>query len=148
MEWLLQNPLALWLVIGAILLAFEVGTGSGWLLWPAGSAALTGATAFALHLDLQIQLVVFAILTIVTTLAWRRFFPRTDDATGVDINDTINRLAGSEGVAAESFQAGAGRVLVDGKEWAADLEGGGALASGARVVVTGVGGSRLTVRPR
>lgn len=148
MEWLLQNPLALWLVIGAILLAFEVGTGTGWLLWPAGAAAVTGVAALALHLDLPMQLVVFAILTIAATLTGRRFFPRAENASGGDINDTINRLAGSEGVAAESFQAGTGRVFVDGKEWAAELEGGGALASGAKVVVIGVGGSRLTVRPR
>lgn len=148
MDWLLQNPLALWMVIGAGLLAFEVGTGSGWLLWPAGSAALTGVAAVVFHLDLHLQLVVFAILTIATTLAGRRFFPRAEYAAGGDINDTTGRLAGSEGVAAESFQAGLGRVFVDGKEWAAELEGGGALASGAKVVVTGVGGSRLTVRPR
>jgi inner membrane protein len=148
MDWLLQNPFALWLVIAAVLLAFEVGTGSGWLLWPAGSAALTGVAALVFHLDHQMQLVVFAILTIATTLAGRRFFPRAENAAGGDINDNISRLAGSEGVAAESFQAGIGRVFVDGKEWAAELEGGGTLASGAKVVVTGVGGSRLVVRPR
>ena len=147
MDWLLQNPLALWLVIAAILLAFEVGTGSGWLLWPAGSAALTGVAAMVFHLDLQMQMVVFASLTIATTLARRRFFSRTAPSHG-DINDTHTRLAGTEGIAAEAFQAGIGRVFVDGKEWAAELEGGGALASGAKVVVTGVGGSRLTVRPR
>ena len=148
MDWLLQNPLALWLVIAAILLAFEVGTGSGWLLWPAGSAALTGVAAMVFHFDLQMQMVVFAILTIATTLAGRRFFSPAENAAGGDINDNISRLAGSEGVAAGGFQAGLGRVFVDGKEWAAELEGGGALASGAKVVVTGVGGSRLVVRPR
>lgn len=148
MDWLLQNPLALWLVIGAVLLAVEVGTGTGWLLWPAGAAAVTGVAALALHLDLPMQLVVFAILTIAATLTGRRFFPRAENASGGDINDTTNRLFGADGVAAESFQAGAGRVFVDGKEWAAELEGGGALASGAKVVVVGVGGSRLTVRPR
>lgn len=148
MDWLLQNPLALWMVIGAILLALEVGTGSGWLLWPAGSAALTGVAAVTFNIDLHTQLVIFAILTIATTLAGRHFFPRAEHAAGGDINDTSGRLAGTEGVAAESFQAGLGRVFVDGKEWAAELEGGGALASGAKVVVIGVGGSRLTVRPR
>ena len=147
MDWLLQNPLAFWLVIAAALLAFEVGTGSGWLLWPAGSAAATGVATLVFHFDLQMQLVVFALLTMGTTLAGRRFFPRTS-AAGGDINDTTSRLAGSEGVAAEEFQAGSGRVLVDGQEWAAELEGGGSLAYGARVIVTHVGGSRQTVRPR
>ena len=147
MDWLVQNPLALWLVIAAVMLAFEVGTGSGWLLWPTGSAALTGMAASAFQLDLQLQLVVFALLTIVTTLAGRRFFPPTS-AVGGDINDTSTRLVGSEGVTAEDFQDGRGRVFVDGKEWAAELENDGVLAAGATVVVTGVGGSRLTVRAR
>ncbi|MES2473380.1 MAG: NfeD family protein [Pseudomonadota bacterium] len=147
MEWLLQNPLALWLVVAAVLLAVEVGTGSGWLLWPTGSAALTGVAAAVFHIDLQMQLVVFALLTIATTLAGRHFFPAAS-VVGGDINDTSSRLAGSEGVAAETFQAGRGRVLVDGQEWAAELEGGGALSSGARVTVIAVGGSLLTVRAR
>ncbi len=147
MEWLLQNPLALWLVIAAVLLAIEVGTGSGWLLWPTGAAALTGLAASVFHLDTQIQLVVFALLTIATALAGRRFFPRTS-AVGADINDTMTRLVGAQGVTAEDFHNGRGRVFVDGKEWSAKLDNDGALAAGAPVVVVGVGGSRLTVRAR
>jgi len=145
MEWLLQNPLALWLVIAGIVLAFEVGTGSGWLLWPTGSAVLTGLAASVFQMDLQMQLVVFALLTIVTTLGGRRFFPRTAFVGG-DINDNIARLAGVEGVASETFQSGEGRVTIEGQEWAADLQGGGALVAGTRVIVVGVGGARLTVR--
>ena len=90
------------------------------------------------------QAALFAVLTIVTTLAGRRFFPalRRDE----DINDT-RRLAGSEGVAAAEFQGGAGRVFVDGKEWAAELQGPASLASGMKIVVVGVRGAGLTVRP-
>jgi membrane protein implicated in regulation of membrane protease activity len=145
MDWLLQNPFALWLAIGAVLLAVEVATGSGWLLWPAGSAAVMGLLGLAYHFELNMQLVIFALLTIVTTLVGRRFFPRV--AVSGDINDTRSRLAGLDGVAAGDFQGNQGRVFVDGKEWAADVEGGASLASGMRVVVVGVKGSRLTVRP-
>ena len=67
---------------------------------------------------------------------------------GGDINDTTARLAGVEGVAMETFQSGQGRVQIDGQEWAAELEDGGALIAGTRVVVVDVGGSRLTVRAR
>jgi len=48
---------------------------------------------------------------------------------------------------AGDFQGGQGRVFVDGKEWAAQLEGSGSLSSGMKVVVVSVSGSRLTVRP-
>ena len=146
MDWLLLNPFALWLVIGGILLAVEVGTGSGWLLWPAASAAAMGLLGLVVHFELNTQWVVFAILTIITTLAGRRLFPRAVLTRG-DINDTSSRMAGLDGVAAGDFQSSRGRVFVDGKEWAADLEGSASLASGARVVVVGVKGSRLTVKP-
>jgi membrane protein implicated in regulation of membrane protease activity len=144
MDWLLQHPFALWLAIGAVLLAVEVGTGSGWLLWPAASAAVMGLLGLTVHLDLMMQLVIFAILTIITTLAGRHFFARA--GTG-DINDTRSRLAGLDGVAAGDFKGGQGRVFVDGKEWAATLEGGASLASGMKVVVVAVKGACLTVRP-
>ncbi|MEO8301519.1 MAG: NfeD family protein [Rhizomicrobium sp.] len=146
MDWLLQNPFALWLAVGGVLLAAEVGTGSGWLLWPAASAAAMGLLGLVFHFELNMQLVIFAILTIVTTLAGRRFFPPAVP-TGGDINDTRSRMAGLDGVATGDFEGSHGRVFVDGKEWAADLEGGAALASGERVVVVSASGSRLTVKP-
>jgi hypothetical protein len=144
MDWLLQNPFALWLAIGGVLLAIEVGTSTGWLLWPAGSAAAMGLLGLLWHFDLNMQLVIFAVLTIVTTLAGRHFFPRA--VLGGDINDTRTRVAGLDGVAAGDFAGGQGRVFVDGKEWAAQLEGSESLSSGMKVVVVGVSGSRLTVR--
>lgn len=144
MDWLLVHPFALWLAIGAILLAVEVASSSGWLLWPAASAAVVGLLGLGLQFDLNMQLVIFAILTIVTTLAGRHFFPRA--VIGGDINDTRARLAGLDGVAAGDFQGGLGRVFVDGKEWAAQLEGSGALSSGMKVTVVGVKGACLTVR--
>jgi membrane protein implicated in regulation of membrane protease activity len=146
LDWLLQSPFALWLAIGAVLLAMEVATGSGWLLWPAASAAVMGLLGLAFHLELNMQLVIFAVLTIATTLAGRRLFPQAV-LTGGDINDTRSRMAGLDGVAAGDFNGSQGRVFVDGKEWAAELEGGAPLASGERVIVVGVKGSRLTVRP-
>jgi membrane protein implicated in regulation of membrane protease activity len=144
MDWLLATPLALWLAVGGLLLAAEVASGSGWLLWPAGAAALTAAVAALMPLSLPLQAGLFAVLTIVATLTGRHFFPRR--APGHDINDTLARLADSEGVVTQSFQSGSGRVLVDGKEWAAKLDGGATLASGAKVIVTAVGGAQLHVR--
>ena len=144
MDWLPQHPFALWIAVGAVLLAVEVGTGSGWLLWPAGSAAVTALLALVMPLDLPLQAVIFALLTIVTTLAGRRFFPRS--ARGEDINDIATRLAGLQGVVATEFLAGRGRVFVDGKEWAAELQGAASLATGMKIVVVGVHGARLTVK--
>jgi membrane protein implicated in regulation of membrane protease activity len=144
MDWLLQHPFALWLAIGAVLLAVEVGTASGWLLWPAASAAVMGLVGLGWHFDFNMQLVIFAILTIATTLTGRHFLPR---AVGDgDINDTRSRLVGLDGIAAVDFHGGRGRAFVDGKEWAAELEGASSLTSGTKVIVVGVKGACLTVR--
>lgn len=141
------HPLWVWLAIGAVFLAVELTTGSGWLLWPAGAAALTGvATLVAPDLGTAVQIALFATATIASTYAGRRLM-RARAPGGADINDPHSRLIGRHGEACAPFAAGLGRVFVDGKEWSAELEGAGPVAAGAKVEVTAVlGGARLRVR--
>jgi len=135
-----------WLAFGAVLLIIELSTGSGWLLWPAGSAAATGLVAFASGFGLTAQAMVFAVLTIASTYIGRRFVSG-GERRGHDPNDPHARLIGRTGQAATNFEGGLGRVFVDGKEWAAELEDHEAVPQGARVrVVALVGGARLKVR--
>ncbi len=141
------HPFWSWIALAAVLLAVEVATGSGYLLWPAASAAVT-ALVTALHIGAAAEILVFAGLTIVSTLVARRYLPRPFRPRGVDINDPHNRIMGHEGHAAGAFSGGQGRVFVDGKEWAAELENGDDLPSGAAVKVTGLlTGARLKVSP-
>jgi membrane protein implicated in regulation of membrane protease activity len=144
-----DHPFWVWMAIAAVLLGVEVATGSGYLLWPAAAAALVGViTLFGAQIGLPIELALFAGLTIVFTLTARRFLPASFHAKGPDINDPLHRLVGQHGEAAGEFTAGHGRVHVDGKEWAAELEDGDDLAAGAKIKVTGVvGGARVRVRP-
>jgi inner membrane protein len=137
----------IWLAIAAAILAAEVATGSGWLLWPSASAAVTALLTFVTD-NVALEIGVFAGLTIVSSLLARRFWPsRRGDAD--DINDNVARLIGHHGKAASAFAGGDGRVLIDGKEWAAELDGAESLKAGAEVEVTGLsGGSRLRVRAR
>ncbi|MDB5438774.1 MAG: NfeD family protein [Caulobacteraceae bacterium] len=140
-----DNSIWLWLALAVVLLAVELATGSGWLLWPAASAAVTGLIVYGVHISPAGATGFFAILTIITTLAGRRFFRRP--AKGPDINDAAGRLIGQAGVAASTFEGGSGRAMVDGKEWAAELEGDQSLAKGEALAVTAIlGGSRLRVR--
>jgi inner membrane protein len=141
------HPFWVWLAIGAVFLVIELSTGSGWLLWPAASAALVAVTTLFVPLGSAREAALFAICTVVTTYLGRRFMPR-GPAQGPDINDQLGRLIGHHGEACGPFTDGEGRVFIDGKEWAAQLEGGGALAAGAKVEVAAViGGARLQVRP-
>jgi membrane protein implicated in regulation of membrane protease activity len=146
-DFYVHQPLWAWMALAAALLATEVVSGSGWLLWASASAAIVGVATLFVPLPFPAAVLLFAVVTIVTTLLGRRFVPRSQQAQGGDINDPQARLVGQRGRAATAFVDGEGRVLVDGKEWPATLDGGGALAAEAAVEVTGFSGARLSVRP-
>jgi membrane protein implicated in regulation of membrane protease activity len=143
----LSHPMWVWMAVGAVLLAIEVATGSGWLLWPSACAAAVGVIALTgLNFGPGGDVALFAGLTIVTTLLARRLIPGLAQADSDDINDRAGRLAGETGVAASAFSDGAGRVLVGGAEWAAQLQDGGEAPLGARLtVVRVIDGSKLLV---
>lgn len=145
-DFYFAHPLWVWLAVAALFLAVEVGTGTGWLLWPAGAAAIVGVLTFVLP-NPAIEVAVFAALTIVSALLARRFLPQ-DPPKGGDINDNIGRIVGQRGVSRTAFVAGRGRVMVDGKEWAAEADPAEALEPGQAVVALEVlDGARLRVRP-
>lgn len=143
-----DHPLWVWLAFAAILLAIEVATGSGWLLWAAAAAGVTGLlTLLGVPLGLPGEIAVFAVLTLAATLVSRRFF-KPEPEHEADINDQVTRLVGRSGEVARDFLRGEGRVFVDGAEWSAEAEGEAVLTAGARVRVVGVAsGARLRVAP-
>lgn len=152
MTWLIDlygtHPFWIWLAIGAVFLAGEVSTGSGWLLWPAASSAVMALLVLVLPDSLAVHLAVWAALTIATTVSARRYFPRTvSGGTGPDINDNIARLVGHQGAVVEAFRNGEGRVFVDGKEWAAVSESDAAPRLDDKVMVVAAEGAVLRVRP-
>ena len=148
MDWLTNlyagYPLLVWLAVAALFLAAEVSTGSGWLLWPAGSAAIVAALTFVLPDSPLIEMAVFAALTGVTALFGRRLLPKTL-GVGPDINDNFARLVGRQGSAVSVFEHGQGRVFIDGKEWAAVADGV-APDMGQKVEVIAAEGAVLRVR--
>jgi membrane protein implicated in regulation of membrane protease activity len=140
------HPFWIWIALGGVFLIGELMSGSGWLLWPAGAAGATAIATLVRPFGWPYQIVLFVALAILATYVGRRFLPPADRGKG-DINDPIRRLVGKEGETAEPFKAGLGRVFIDGKEWAAELEGGGELAARVKVEVTAIlGGARLKVK--
>lgn len=144
----LTHPFWIWLAVAAIFLAMEVPTASGYLLWPAAAAGVVALVSLVWPIPQWFDLIAFAALTIVFTFLGRRFFPRKSRHEGPDINDRGERLKGRVGKTVSVFEAGQGRVFVDGAEWTAELAPGQtAPKPGARVEVVEVqGGSRLVVR--
>lgn len=135
-----DHGLWVWTGLAAGLLAVEILTGSGWLLWAAAAAAAVGVLGLAIDLTPTTALLAFAVLTIVSTLLARRYFPRSLEA-GDNLNDNVGRLLGQRGA-----MVSGGRVAIDGKEWPAVPDGESALKTGTPVEVVSIEGSRLTVR--
>ncbi|HEY2658308.1 MAG TPA: NfeD family protein [Caulobacteraceae bacterium] len=143
----LSHPFWAWLTTGALLLVFELMSGSGYLLWPAASAGVVALLCMVLPLGWPAQVLIFVGLTIATTYVGRRYLRPAASMPGPDVNDKVARLIGRTGEVAHPFSQGRGRVFVDGSEWAADADGDEALIKGARVeVVEVLGGGRLKVR--
>jgi inner membrane protein len=139
------HPFWAWIAIGGVFLIGELITGSGWLLWPAAAAAVVGVTSQFVDLGWPKEIVLFVAAAVLFTYLGRRFLPPAPkDAT--DVNDTSRRLVGREGEVVAAFKAGLGRVFVDGKEWAAELDSGGDLDAKSKVKVLEIlGGARLKV---
>jgi hypothetical protein len=150
MTWLaelyLAHPFWIWAAIAGVILAGEVATGTGWLLWPAACAAIVALLTFVLKGDFAVELAVFAVLTIASTLLARRYLPGNASGDGPDINDNIGRLVGHYGMAVAAFEHGRGRVFIDGKEWAAVADENETPLLDQRVKVLSADGGILKVK--
>ena len=141
------QPFWIWLALGVLLLAAVAATSSDWLLWPAVSAGVVAVVA-ALRLPLGGfwgEAVLFALLTVATTLLSRRLVQRVNPSAMPDINARDSRLIGQRAQVVQAFVDGRGRVFVSGSEWIAEIEGAAPLA-GETVIVDGFEGSKLKVR--
>jgi membrane protein implicated in regulation of membrane protease activity len=139
------HPFWSWTAVAALLLAAEVGTLTGYLLWPSASAGVVAVIQAFVQPGLEIDLLIFAVLTIASSLAARRFLPIALRQPGPDINDRARRLVGRSGQAVGAFAGGRGRVFVDGAEWIAETDEAPPAPGAAVKVVDVLGGGRLKI---
>jgi membrane protein implicated in regulation of membrane protease activity len=143
---LLAHAMGLWLVLAGICLVIELATQSGWMLWPAASALITAMLAAVTPLKFPFQVLAYAWVTMVLTVGGRHFIG-TFQRRPLDSNERTSRVVGLVGEATAAFSNGVGRVLVDGREWAAVADHDGDIRRGDRVfVVSMIDDTRLQVR--
>jgi len=143
----LGHPSAAWIAIGVALLALETVTGSGWLLWPAAAALAPAAvSAFWLRDDIGAQWILFAVTAIALTWLGRRYL-RHWPQTPHDMNDARKAMIGQVGQVTSVTDHGQCRVMVGGKEWAAQTDGAAPTQGQQVEVVAVIGGARLQVKP-
>jgi inner membrane protein len=137
-----------WLAFGMGLMLVEVLVPGVLFLWLGAAAILTGLLMLAVpDVTWEIQLVVFAVLSVVSVFVGRRYVYLNPEPTD---HPTLNRrgdnFVGQQYALDGATSGGQGRVKIGDTVWAVEVRPHGAdLAAGARVTVISIDGSTLVV---
>lgn len=138
-----------WWIVGLLLLAAELAAPGVFLIWIGLAALIVGAVSLLVW-DLavwswQLQLLLFAVLSIVITLVGRRHFGASDAASDQPLlNRRGESLVGRTAMLAEPISNGRGRIRLDDTWWSVS---GPDLPAGMKVRVAEWTGGELIVEP-
>ena len=135
-----------WWALAGILVTVEVFAPGVMFLWLGVAAGLVGALLLVCpRLSLEAQILAFAVLSVASVLAWRRYQLGAPLATDQpDLNCRGRRCVGERAVLAAPIVNGRGRIRLGDSSWPAL---GPDLPAGTTVEVVDVEGTRLHVRP-
>ena len=133
-----------WLVLGLLLLIFEMATGTTYLLWPSVAAFAVALVALIFPTNWIAEMALFAVLIIVLTYFGHPLVKRwRDEGAASGLNERNLTMIGKRGVVS-NFANGVGSVKIADTIWRAVSEE--ALAAGESVEVAGVDGVTLQVK--
>ena len=134
-----------WLVFAALLGVGEVLLPGVFLIWVALAAAVTGLIALALPVSVPAQLLIFALLCLLSVWGGRRWYAANPvNSQDPLLNDRTARLIGEVVLVVEAIEAGRGRVKVGDSVWSCQ---GPDAPVGSHVRVIGADASVLQVEP-
>lgn len=132
-----------WWVLGLVLAGVEVLVPGSTFIWFAVAAVIVGALAFAVDMSWQVEVVLFAVLSLVVLLIGRRYYggerPPADDGL---VNDRLARQVGRVVVLHTAIANGTGQARLDDTVWRVE---GPDLPAGTSVRIVGHRGGRLVV---
>lgn len=132
-----------WLAIGLVLAAAEMAIPGVFLIWLAGAAIITGLLVWAVPLGLPLQVVIFAVLAIVSVFLGRRYLAGHPVVSADPLmNDRGGRLVGETVVVTSAIDGGSGKVRQGDGEW---LARGPDAEPGTKMRVSGHDGTVLIV---
>lgn len=137
------DPRYAWLAFGLVLAIGEMVIPGVFLIWVAGAALITGLALWFFPLGMAAQVVLFAVLAILSVFMGRRWLA-THPVIAADaaMNDRGARLLGETVTVTRAIVGGTGRVQVADGEW---LAKGPDAEPGTRMRVAGNQGTVLVV---
>lgn len=133
-----------WWVLAALLIAVEVFAPTTVFLWTGISAIAVGLVVLvAGGIGLEIQVFLFAVLSVASVFAWR-YYARWRPTVSEDplLNRRAEQCVGRLVVLQAPVVNGQGAISVDGTTWKVE---GQDIAAGVRVKVVGADGAILKV---
>ncbi|OTA18429.1 membrane protein [Xenorhabdus vietnamensis] len=146
-EQIAAQPAWFWLCFGGLLLIAELLGAGGYLLWT-GSAAIIVAliTWIFPHMGWEVQGTLFAVLTLLSVIAWRSWLHhRPRKASDKILNQKNHQLIGQRTRLITDTENGFGRVKLADGSWRVHCDR--ELPANTVVEVIAVDGITLTVRP-
>lgn len=140
----------LWFIVALAFFILEILTPGFVLMWFGAGALVAGLLdVFGIH-NLTVQILVFAITSIIlVTLSrtiFKNIFMRASPGAGLKTN--MDAVIGKVGVVTEKIDPdlSVGRVLIDGQDWAAITEDKSTIDVNMKIHVIGFEGARLQVK--
>ncbi len=129
-----------WLTLAVVLIILEMFSPGVFFIWLGIAAACVGIVLYVRpDLSWQIQLIVYAVLSIVSIISWRLtrvFFP-LEESEVPHLNRRADQYVGRTFTLIEPIVNGVGKIRVDDSTWRVQGE---EAPAGSQVKVTGVDG--------
>ena len=133
-----------WWILAVVLLVLEAFAPGAFFMWMGMSAAVVGLLVLiAPDMGWEYQVFIFAILSVVSIVAWRIYFRKNPVQTDQPaLNRRGEQYVGRTFTLAEPIENGSGKIRVDDTTWKIIGED---CDSGSKVKVVGVDGVLLKV---
>ncbi|MBR5132658.1 MAG: NfeD family protein [Alistipes sp.] len=135
-----------WTIVALLLFIIELFT-QGFAVICISIGAAGGAVAAAMGLSLEMQLFVFAIVTIFAIAGVRPMLRRLFHTDEEKVATNASAMVGRRGKVCVAIDEDGGRVMIDGVDWKAQSQSGEPIAEGAHVEVVAIDSVILTVKP-
>ena len=137
----------IWLIVAIVLVIFEIMSATFGAICFAIGAGFS-ALAAGLGANLTWQIVIFAIVSLLTFIFLRPFMMKFLDRKSKDVKTNADALVGRRAVVSERIDAAqhSGRVAVDGDDWKAVTADGSVIEKGTEVEIVKLDSIILTVR--
>lgn len=132
-----------WWVVAGILFLLELLAPGIFFLWLGVAAVIVAVTVLFVDISWQIQIAAFAVLSVVTLIASKRFFsPNALESDQPNLNKRVMQYVGKVYVLDEAIVNGSGSLKIGDSIWRVR---GPDMAAGTRVEVIGTEGATLIV---